>query len=125
MDKQYKRFMEQQNITEEAHGTFYEKLENAQPLRRSGRWKVIVAAACIALMIPITVLAAEYIFGTPEVKLGKLEWCDSSNGYSIKFDNLDSFPLNTFSKELQTDPSRFSANIMGKRKKKNCHICFD
>ena len=53
-------------------------------------------------MIPITVFAAEYIFGTPKVKLGMLDWYDGPNGYSITFDQMDSFPMDAFPKELQT-----------------------
>ena len=102
MDKQYKNFMKQQNISAQSNRKFYEKLENAGSRKRSIRWKGLVAAVCIALMIPITVFAAEYIFGTPKVKLGKLDWYDGPNGYSITFDQVDSFPMDAFPKELQT-----------------------
>lgn len=102
MDKQYRNLMEKQSIGAEANTRFYEKLEKAEPLRRRIRWKAAVAAACIALMIPFSVFAVEYIFGTPKVKLGKLDWHDSPNGFSIRFENLDSFPLDAFPEELQT-----------------------
>ena len=102
MDKQYKNLMEQQNISADITAQFYEKLEKPEKLRKPVHWKIALAAACIVLMIPLTVLAVENIFGTAKVKLGKLDWHDSPNGYSVRFDNLDSFPLDTFPKELQT-----------------------
>ena len=102
MDKQYKNLMEQQNINEEVTAQFYEKLEKTGTHRKFVRWKAALAAACIVLMIPLTVIAVENIFSTPKVKLGKLDWHDSTNGYSVRFDNLDNFPLDTFPKELQT-----------------------
>lgn len=103
MDEQYKHLMEQQNIPEEINNAFYEKLNSAEePRRRSVRWNPLLAAACLALMIPITVFAAEYIFGTPKVKLGKLDWCDSPNGFSIRFEDLDTFPPEAFPEEVQS-----------------------
>lgn len=100
MDKQYKNLMEQQNIPAEVTAQFYEKMEQTETRRKPVRWKAALVAACIVLMIPITVLAVETIFGTPKVKLGKLDWHDSPNGYSVQFDNLDSFPLDAFPEEL-------------------------
>ena len=102
MDKQYKHFMEQQNISAEVDKAFYQKLEETEHRRKPIHWKALVAAACIVLLIPVTVIAAEYFFDKPTVKLGKLDWHDSPNGYSIRFESVDSFPLDTFPDELQT-----------------------
>lgn len=102
MDKQYKNLMAQQNIDAEITAQFYEKLAQTKPQRKPIRWKAALAAACIALMIPLTVFAVESIFGVPKMKFGKLDWHESPNGYSIRFENLKSFPLNAFSKELQS-----------------------
>lgn len=101
MDKQYKNLMAQQNIDAEITAQFYEKLEQTKPQRKPIRWKAVLAAACIALMIPLTVFAVESIFGAPKMKFGKLDWHESPNGYSVRFENLKSFPLNTLPKELQ------------------------
>ena len=101
MANKYKSLMEQQNISAEFTEQFYGKLEKSQPQRKSVRWQAALAAACIILMIPLTALAAKNIFGTPKVKLGKLDWHDNPNGYSIQFENLDSFPLKSFPKEMQ------------------------
>lgn len=102
MNKQYKNFMEQQNFSDEINEKFYEKLENAESRRRPVRWNTVVAAACIALMIPVMVFAAEYIFHSAKVKFDKLDWYEGPNGYSIRFGDLDSFPLDMFPEELQT-----------------------
>lgn len=102
MNEQYNNLMEQQNIRADVTAQFYEKLESAETRRKPIHWKIALVAACIALIIPLTALAVEYFFSTPKVKLGKLDWHDSPNGYSVRFDNLDSFPLDTFPKELQT-----------------------
>lgn len=102
MDKQYKNLMVQQNIGTEITARFYEKLEQTTTQRKSMRWKAALAVVCIALTIPLTVLAVENIFGVPKMKFGKLDWHESPNGYSIRFENLKSFPLKTFPKELQS-----------------------
>lgn len=102
MDKQYKIMMEQQHIDAEITKHFYGVLEKKQPQRKAIRWQIALAAACIILMIPFTALAAKNIFGTPKIKIGKLDWHNSPNGYSIQFENVDSFPLETFPKEIQT-----------------------
>ena len=102
MDKQYKNLIAQQNISAETTARFYEKLEETKSLRKPIRLKAVLVAACIALMIPLTVLAVENIFGAPKVKLGKLDWYDGPNGYSIRFENLDSFPLDAMPKQMQT-----------------------
>lgn len=102
MDKQYKNLIAQQNISAETTARFYEKLEETKSLRKPVRLKAVLVAVCIALMIPLTVLAVENIFGAPKVKLGELDWYDGPNGYSIRFENLDSFPLDAMPKQMQT-----------------------
>lgn len=101
MDKQYKNLMDQQNISPEVTAQFCDKLEQTATRRKSVRWKAVLAAACVALMIPLTAFAAKSIFGTPKVKLGKLDWYDGPNGYSVRFENVDSFPLEAFPEEVQ------------------------
>lgn len=101
MDKQYKDLMRKQNVDEKVTADFYEKLEKKSARRSTFRWRAVLTAACIALVIPITVFAVESIFGTAKVKLGKLDWHESPNGFSVRFDNLDSFPLDAFPEELQ------------------------
>lgn len=102
MDKQYKTLMEQQDIPAEITAQLYEKMEQPATRHKSVRWQAALAAACIVLMIPLTAIAVENIFSTPKVKLGKLDWHDSPNGYSVQFDNLDNFPLDAFPEEMQS-----------------------
>ena len=101
MDKQYKNLMAQQNIGAETTAQFYEKLDKAETRRKPAHWRAVLAAACILLIIPLTVLAVEHIFGTPKVKLGQLDWYDGPNGYSIRFTNVDSMPLDALPEEAQ------------------------
>lgn len=101
LDKQYKHLMEQQNVDAEVNANFYEKLENAGARRNSFRWKAALAVACIALMIPITVLAASNIISKPKVKFGVTEHFPNINAYSLRFDNIQSHPLSAFPKDVQ------------------------
>ncbi|MBQ7818014.1 MAG: hypothetical protein IJ388_04390 [Oscillospiraceae bacterium] len=107
-DKQYKTLMEQQDISAEVTAQFYEKMEKTETRRKPIRWKVALITACLALMIPLTAFAVEYMFGVPKVKLGKLDWHPGPNGYSVRFDNLDSFPLDAFSEKMQNITERFA-----------------
>lgn len=102
MEKQYKHLMEQQAVDTEVTAGFYEKLEKTGARRKTFRWKVALAVACIALMIPITVLAASNIFGKPKVKVGKLEYLPGRTGYSVRFDNLKAFPLTALSEKARS-----------------------
>lgn len=101
MDKQYKNLMDKQNISTEVTAEFYEKLEAPKTKHKTVRWKVALAAACIALLIPVTVLAVENIFSTPKVKIGELTWTDNPNGFSVRFENLDNFPLDALPKDMR------------------------
>lgn len=101
MEKQYKHLMEQQAVDTEVTAGFYEKLEKTGARRKTFRWKVALAVACIALMIPITVLAASNIFGKPKVKIGPTEHFPNRNGYVLRFDNIQSLPLSAFPEDIQ------------------------
>ena len=101
MDKQYKNLMEKQNVAEEINAEFYEKLNKTEKRRKSITWKVAVAAACLALMIPATVFAVENLFHVPEAKLGDTVHFTNMNGYMVRFEGMDSYPLDAFSKEVQ------------------------
>ena len=101
MDKQYKDLMEKQTIGEEANAAFYEKLNKTEKQRKPLGWKVAIIAACLAIMIPATVFAVETIIRVPKVKLGQLSWTDSPNGYSVRFDNMESFPAEAFPEEVR------------------------
>lgn len=101
MDKQYKNLMDKQNIAEEANTAFYEKLNKTEKRRKSVTWKVAAAAACLALMIPATVFAVENLFHMPETKLGDTVHFTNMNGYMVRFEGMDSYPVDAFSKDVQ------------------------
>jgi hypothetical protein len=58
MKEEYTKLMVQQHTSPEGDAAFFEKLETVQTNKRIPAWKVAVIAACIALMIPVTVWAA-------------------------------------------------------------------
>ena len=99
MDKRYKNLMQQQDVDAQITAQFYEKLENKQ--RKPIGWKVALAVACLALMIPATVFAVEHLIRVPKVKLGQLQWTDNPNGYSVRFENMDAIPLEAFPEEVR------------------------
>ncbi len=101
MDKQYKNLMEQQNIGEEVNAEFYAKLEKTKTRRKSLGWKVALIAACLAMLIPLTAFAVENIFRVPEVKLGDTVHFVGMNGYMVRFEGMDSYPLSVFPEEVQ------------------------
>ena len=101
MNKQYKHLMDQQDIGAEVTAQFYDTLNKAKTDRRSVRWGALIAAACLALMIPLTVFAVNNLFSAPEVKLGKLDWHQSPNGYSVRFENVESFSPEAFSEDVR------------------------
>lgn len=97
----YKHLMEKQIVSAETTAKFYEALEKPDKKRKSFRWKAALIAACVALMIPLTVFAASNIISQPKVKIGATEHFPNRIGYILRFDNMQSFPLSTFSKNVQ------------------------
>ena len=67
MKEAYTKLMVQQHTSAEGDAKFFEKLETAQAKKRIPAWKVAVIAACICLIIPGCVWAAETIFGVTKV----------------------------------------------------------
>ena len=102
MKNQYKNLMQQQNVAGEATRTFYEKLENAPQKSGKFRWSMVLVAACLCLVIPMTVLALEHIFGLPNVHTGEMPYASRAEGYLAKLENVQSKPLADFSEELQS-----------------------
>ncbi len=105
MNEIYKSMIVQQKLSEEAKAAFYEKLECARIKKQAKpvlRWAAI--AACILLLIPVTVLAVENIFGI--VLLNRSEQVIVNDqpgiGLEIRFDNVLPHPITAFSQRLQT-----------------------
>ena len=67
MHDTYTKLMMHQDLSAEIDAAFYEKLENSIQKKRIPAWKAAVIAACICLIIPGCVWAAETIFGVTKV----------------------------------------------------------
>ena len=109
MKETYTKLMVQQEPSPEADAAFYEKLENTNTVKkRKPVWKAAVVAACIFLLIPVTVLAAKYIIHKPQVneidRVVKREACYNQAkykpmetlkevGYEIEFPDLEIFSI--------------------------------
>ena len=60
MNEAYTKFMLQQDLTQAADTAFYEKLEKGHTTKpHMSVWKAAIAVACVLLLIPVTVWAAE------------------------------------------------------------------
>lgn len=105
MKNAYTKLMLQQHTSEDA--AFYEKLENAGKVRKPV-WKAAAMAACILLLIPVTVLAAKYVIHKPQVneidRVVKRDPCYNQAkfkhmetikevGYEIEFPDIEFFSI--------------------------------
>ena len=62
MKDAYAKLMVQQHTTSDGDAAFYEKLEQTQPKKRSNPiLRAAVVAACLCLLIPVTVYAVQNI----------------------------------------------------------------
>lgn len=102
MKENYTKLMLQQHTS--ADSAFYEKLENTNVTKRHKPvWKAAVAAACILLLIPVTVMAVENIFGITKVTQCERPTYDDKPGIGldIQYENLENHELKAFPKHLQ------------------------
>ena len=100
MNEQYKKMMDMQDIDSNVTAQFYEKLAQKASHHKSIRWKVAIAIAIIVLMIPLSVWAAENVFGKAKVKIGEISYFPGMDGYSVRFENLENYTLGSFPKEI-------------------------
>ena len=100
MKDAYTKLMLQQHTSEDV--AFYEKLENAGKVRKPV-WKAAIVAACILLLIPATVWAAESIFGVTKVTHSQRPtYYDKPGiGLDVVFENIEDYPIEAFSDHLQ------------------------
>ncbi|MBQ6997786.1 MAG: hypothetical protein IJN60_05370 [Oscillospiraceae bacterium] len=105
MNNPYRNLMEQKCLSEQAKQDFYSSLScsDAKKVRRFPL-KAAIVAACILLMIPITALAVENIFGISVVDTitGKMLNGRPGIGYEVNYPTATARPLSDFPEELQT-----------------------
>ena len=103
MKDAYTKLMVQQHTSPEGDAKFFEKLETIQTGKRIPAWKVAVIAACIALMIPVTVWAAESIFGFTRITIGKGKDWEGKDTlvFHRDIENVEHIPIKEFSPYLQ------------------------
>ena len=105
MNNAYRNFMDQQCLSEQAKQAFYYNLQRAER-KKPYRFllKAAVVAACIILMIPITVFAIEAIFDISIVEIisGNTTTGKFGTGIEVSYPNVSSRPLSDFSEEIQT-----------------------
>lgn len=115
MNEAYTKLMLQQHTSPEADAAFFEKLENTKTIGHHRLiWKAAIAAACILLLIPVTVLAVNYIFHKPVAEdlqyrmpmPGVREFKDLESvpmvGFEVTFDDMEHFSIKDFPKEVQS-----------------------
>lgn len=96
MKNAYTKLMLQQHTSEDA--AFYEKLENAGKVRKPV-WKVAIVAACILLMIPVTVYAINFLTHDAQTMetYGTMEPLPTDSGfYDWRFRHVDVIPTDDF-----------------------------
>ena len=104
MNNPYRNLMEQQHPSHQAKQTVYNNLHSTEPNKpRFTFLKVAVVVACFMLMIPISVLAVEYIFSIAHFDSVENATIDDRPGvgYTIRFDAIQNHPIADFSEHLQ------------------------
>ena len=102
MKDAYTKLMLQQHTSPEADAVFFEKLDSARKQRKPV-WKAAVVAACILLMVPVTVWAAESIFRTSTVtRVNNVTFQEEPGaGLKIRYGDIQSYPISAFPEHLQ------------------------
>lgn len=104
MNETYAKLMMQQHLSEGAKATFHEKLKKGSAHRKvTPALRAALIAIFVCMLIPVTVLAVENIFGI--VIINRVEKAtvheQSGIGLEIRFDNIKSRPVTDFSTHLQ------------------------
>lgn len=103
MKDTYKNLMMQQQMSKDADAVFYEKLETVMLKKQLPVRKAAVIAACLCLLIPVTVWAAESIFGVVKVTQCQRPVSDSKPGIGmdIVYENISDHSLKDLPDHLQ------------------------
>ena len=104
MNKAYRKLMEQQCLSDQTKQNICSNLKkHNQNKPKAVCLKAAIIAACIVLMIPISVLAAEHIFGI--AIFNRVENATIHDqpgvGYEVSFDTVKDRPITDFSQHLQ------------------------
>lgn len=102
MNEAYTKLMQRQHTSKDA--VFYEKMEMIGTKKRhTPIWKTAAAVVCICLLIPVTVWAAENIFGVTKVMQCERPMSDNRPGIGldIQYENLQNYSLSDFSGQVQ------------------------
>ena len=105
MNNPYRNLMKQKCLSEQTKQEFYINLaHNEYKAHRRFPLKAAAIAACILLMIPVTALAVENIFGISivETLTGKTLDGKPATGYEVNYPTATARPLSDFSEDLQT-----------------------
>lgn len=101
MMEQYCNTMDRLALSEAAETQFYEKLEAATPTKKHRPAALLAVAACLCLMIPLTVFAFTNHFGNPTSEV-MTEPPYRGTGYVTTTGNTYRRPIADFSPQLQT-----------------------
>ena len=102
MKDAYIKLMVQQHTNGDA--AFMEKLEHAQPKKKPRPvLRAAIVAACICLIIPVTVYAVTHIFNTMHVTKTERPTLDNNPGIGmdIFYEDIAYYPLSAFSPQVQ------------------------
>lgn len=101
MMEQYRKTMDTLTLSETAEAQFYEKLEAAIPVKKRRPTALLAVAACLCLLIPLTVFAVTNHFGNPNSEV-LTDPPYRGTGYVVSTGNTYRRPIADFSPELQT-----------------------
>ena len=105
MNNAYRNFMKQQCLSEQARQAFYDGIQRSAGKRACGPLlKAAVIAACILLMVPITIFAAETIFNSSIIEIisGETSTGKLGTGVEASYPEVSSRALSEFSEEVRT-----------------------
>ena len=101
MMEQYRKTMDTLTLSETGEAQFYEKLEAAIPVKKRRPTALLAVAACLCLLIPLTVFAVTNHFGNPNSEV-LTDPPYRGTGYVVSTGNTYRRPIADFSPELQT-----------------------
>lgn len=104
MNNGYRRFMEQQCLSHQTKQSIYCNLQKTKSYKPGCVFlKAAAILLCVILLIPVSVLAAQNIFGI--AVFNRVENASIQNrpgvGYEVRFETIKGYPITDFSEHLQ------------------------